>query len=92
LVELPTDVSIADAVRAVKANFSRWLNRRGLLDGEFRWQAGFAAFTVSYSARDAVERYIARQGQRHARGGFAEELAELLKRHDVEYDERFLSQ
>ena len=92
LVQLPTDVSVADAIRAVKANSSRWLNRRGLVDGPFRWQAGFAAFSVSYSAREAVERYITGQAGHHERGGFAEELAELLKRHGLQYDERFLGE
>jgi len=92
LLELPTDVHVAEALRVLKANSSRWLNRRGLLDGPFRWQSGFAAFSVSYSARDAVESYIARQGRHHERGGFAEELAALLKRHGLPYDERFLDQ
>ncbi len=83
---------IADA-SGVKANSSRWLNRRGLLDRRpFRWRAGIALSASASRTRAAVERYIAGQGAHHARGGLAEELAELLRRHGVEHDERFLNQ
>ncbi len=86
LLELSSDTPVAEAMRLVKANSSKWLNGRGLCSGLFRWQSGFSPFTVSVSARDTVESYIARQHQHHRRGGFAEELAALLRRHGIEHD------
>jgi hypothetical protein len=37
-----------------------------------------------------VRRSIARQQERHTRMGFEDELVCLLKRHHLEYDERYL--
>jgi len=85
LLELSTDTPVAEAMRLVKANSSKWLNEAGLC-GPFRWQSGFSAFTVSASARSSVECYIARQHKHHRRGGFAEELAALLRKHGVKHE------
>jgi hypothetical protein len=41
---------------------------------------GYAAFTVSATARDAVKSYIANQEEHHRVKSFREELIEMLKR------------
>ena len=56
----------------------------------FRWQEGYAAFTVSASGLPAVRRYIAEQEEHHRKKTFREELIEFLQRSGVEYDERYL--
>ena len=57
----------------------------------FAWQEGYAAFTVSASARTAVRRsYIANQEEHHRRKTFREELVELLEKAGVEYDAWYL--
>jgi len=38
----------------------------------------------------AVERYIANQKEHHRKRTFREEFVELLERHGIEYEERFL--
>jgi REP element-mobilizing transposase RayT len=84
LLELAPDVPVATAMRLLKSNSSKWLNARGLLDAPFRWQRGYAAFTVSASALDQVKSYIAGQHEHHKRGGFEEELRRLLGRHGID--------
>jgi hypothetical protein len=37
-----------------------------------------------------VRRYIARQQQHHTRIRFEDELVSLLKRHQMDYDDRYL--
>ena len=56
----------------------------------FAWQEGYAAFTVSQSQKDVVVRYIANQEEHHQGRSFEEELVELLKAHQIEYDARYL--
>ncbi|MFO7955876.1 MAG: IS200/IS605 family transposase [Candidatus Brocadiia bacterium] len=90
LLELPTNVCIAEAARLLKSNSSRWLNRSGLLVSPFRWQRGFAAFSVSASAEESVRSYLERQEHHHAQRGFREELVALLDRHGVDYDPVYL--
>jgi hypothetical protein len=45
---------------------------------------------VSYSHLDRVKRYIARQVQHHRRITFQEEFVAFLRRHRIEFDERYL--
>lgn len=56
----------------------------------FYWQEGYAVFSVSASAREAVQKYIWRQDAHHRKKSFREELVELLSKSGVEYDERYL--
>jgi len=61
----------------LKQSSSSWIS--GSHDPEFRWQRGFAAFSVSLARVPAVIGYIARQEEHHRRKTFAEELEVLLR-------------
>jgi REP-associated tyrosine transposase len=56
----------------------------------FAWQTAYGAFAVSYSHLDRVKAYLARQAKHHRRRSFKEEFIQLLDRHDIDYDERYL--
>ena len=90
LAVLPAKIAVSDALRDIKANSSKWLHESRDDFGGFGWQDGFAAFSVSKSLVDAVREYIRNQKQHHAEWNYQAELLELLKRHEVEYDERYL--
>ena len=76
-------------MRELKKGSSVWVGET-IGENAFRWQEGYAAFTVSASVRPAVQRYIARQEAHHRKQTFREELIELLEKSDIEYDERYL--
>ena len=82
LISLPPSVSVADAVRVIKTNSSKWIHET-FPQKSFAWQAGYAVFTVSQSKRETVSRYIARQDEHHRRVTFKDELAALLRRHGI---------
>ncbi len=88
LVILPPVVAVADALRVIKSNSSKWV--RDTRGKKFNWQGGYAAFSVSESNVAAVSRYIARQEEHHRRVTFKDEFAAFLRKHRVEYDERFI--
>ncbi|HYP42021.1 MAG TPA: IS200/IS605 family transposase [Chloroflexia bacterium] len=90
LVALPATVAIADLIRVVKANSSRWAHEKWPKRHEFGWQQGYGAFSVSRSAMKDVEEYIANQEEHHRKVSFQEEFLALLKRHDIPYDERYI--
>jgi REP element-mobilizing transposase RayT len=90
LVRLRTDRALSDVVRNVKAYSSGWVHKQFPDAGMFAWQTGYAAFTVSASQRDRVRRYIDNQEEHHRRQTYQEELIELLRAHEVEFDERYL--
>lgn len=90
LIRLPADLALADCLRVVKTNSSRWVKERWPERRDFAWQGGYGAFSVSESSRGAVIRYIQDQAQHHRRISFQDEFLALLKRHGVEFDERYI--
>lgn len=90
LIGLNPSISISEMARDVKANSSKWINEKGFFSGKFRWQEGFGAFSYSKSQIDGVIRYILNQPEHHKRASFKEECLGMLKRADIEYDERYL--
>jgi putative transposase len=90
LVLLPPSIAPADAVRALKANSSRWLKVQDSVHRKFAWQSGYASFSVSRSAIDDVARNIETQEEHHKKLTYQNELITLLQRHNIEYDERYI--
>ena len=89
LVSMSRTTAVAYAVRLVKSNSSAWIHDT-LGMAEFRWQDGYGAFATSYSNIENVKLYLASQQQHHHRMSFQEEFLELLKRHDLKWDERYV--
>ena len=87
----PPTLATAELVRLLKTNSSLWLHRtHPKTHAGFAWQTGYGAFSVSHSSKDTVTEYIAKQEKHHQRMSFAEEYIALLKKHGVDYDERFV--
>ncbi len=89
LVGLKATHCLSDFMRDLKKDSSKWVADTAHEPG-FHWQEGYAAFTVSASAKQAVRDYIARQEEHHHHKTFREELIEFLQKSGVEYDERYL--
>ena len=82
--------SLSDIMQKVKGNSSKWMNEQNRLTGRFSWQDGYGAFSVSESQISTVMRYVREQAKHHRRQSFKDEFIQLLKRHGVEYGERYL--
>jgi REP element-mobilizing transposase RayT len=90
LVSLGRQTSVADAVRNVKANSSRWVHETFPNRAAFGWQNGYGAVTVSHSNVEAVREYIRGQAEHHKTKTFQDELREFLRRHAIDWDERYV--
>jgi len=90
LCVLSRNRALADVVEEVKKASSKWIKTKGPAFRTFYWQAGYGAFSVSPSNVDAVRDYIIRQEEHHRKVTFQDELVRFLKRHGVDYDERYL--
>ena len=86
---LPSTVSVAEIVNALKSNSLRWIHDEVHRHG-FAWQEGYGAFSVSKSSETDVRRYIQRQKEHHRKRDFKKEFIELLNKHGIEYDERYI--
>jgi putative transposase len=90
LVSIGREHSIAEIVRLVKTNSSKWIHETFPDQRAFAWQSGYAAFSVSKSRLPSVTNYIDEQEEHHRRKSFQEEFVEFLKKHDLPYDERYV--
>jgi REP element-mobilizing transposase RayT len=89
LVGLRATHCLADVLRELKKASSAWVHKMiGLRT--FQWQDGYAAFTVSATARDGVRRFIANREEHHAVMSSRDELIELLAKAGIEYDPAYL--
>ena len=89
LIELHADHNVADCVRVVKTNSSRWVHDKWP-DRNFAWQPGYGAFAVSASNAERVIHYIRTQEEHHRRMNYHDEFVALLQHHGIAFDERYL--
>jgi putative transposase len=90
ILKLKPDRSIAEMVRIIKANSSKWVNERHGQQGRFSWQSGYGAFSVSQSQFEVVHAYVETQEEHHRTRSFQDEFREFLNKHGIEFDERYL--
>jgi putative transposase len=86
---LSRNYAVKKVVEEVKKGSSRWMKTEGGIHG-FTWQVGYGAFSVSQSNVDDVRRYIEDQQRHHQQMSFQDELRALFKRHEIEFDERYI--
>jgi putative transposase len=87
---LSRTLSQAQLIEHIKKLSSKWIKT---LDPRYRgffWQSGYGAFSVSPSQLDEVLRYVEAQQEHHRTRTFQEEYRELLRRHGVDFDQRYV--
>ena len=65
LLSIPPKIAVADSVRHIKGASAHAINHMEGSDGQFKWQAGYGALTVSDSLLETVARYAAAQKDHH---------------------------
>ncbi|MEX1096501.1 MAG: IS200/IS605 family transposase [Planctomycetales bacterium] len=82
--------SVAELLRELKRDSSKWIKGRDAEQALFDWQDGYGAFSVSPSHVPALKRYIAEQAEHHRKETFQDEFRRLLRKYGVEFDERYV--
>jgi len=90
LCRLSRTLSQADWVKELKRVSSLWVKQREPALAAFAWQGGYGAFSVSASAMDKTRAYISGQEEHHKQQTFQDEYRAFLRRHTMEWDERFV--
>jgi len=88
LFVLARTLPLSKVVEEVKKESSKWAKEH--VHPEFYWQNGYGAFSVSPSNVPQVTAYIANQEEHHRTRTFQDEFREMLRRHEVEWDERYV--
>ena len=88
LARMRQTVAFDSFIRELKSESSKFVRRE--ITGEFAWQRRYAAFTVSESAVPIVRDYIRNQKAHHQKQSYEEEYKALLRKHNIDFDERNL--
>jgi REP element-mobilizing transposase RayT len=90
LLGLPPTLALSEALRRIKGGSSAWIKDNLPGAKGFGWQDGYGAFTVTKSQTPEIESYIRGQHEHHRGKTFQEEYRDLLQRHEIQFDERYL--
>ena len=90
LIGLNPNDKISDLVGTIKKSSSTFINEKGWFRGKFHWQDGYGAFSYGKSQLDKIYNYVKNQESHHKKRSFREEYIELLKRFEIEYEEKYL--
>ncbi len=90
LLSLPTVIPLAKAVQLIKGGSSKWVHEIFPANRDFGWQEGYGAFSVGISQVEDTIAYIRKQEEHHRTRSFEDEFIAILKKHGIEYDERFI--
>src|SRR5262245_18917801 len=90
LCRLSRTVTVADLVRELKRESSKWLKTKSRELFDFHWQDGYGAFSISPGHVEKLRAYIATQEAHHREESFQDEFRRLLRLYGVEWDERYV--
>ena len=90
LAHIARTISVSDWIKEMKRVSSIWIKSVDSSAEKFQWQAGYGVFSVSLSNMEKVKEYIAAQEAHHKKLSFQDELRQLLRKHNIEWDERYI--
>ncbi|MES2133959.1 MAG: IS200/IS605 family transposase [Bacteroidota bacterium] len=90
LMDLHPTVALSSIVKDIKMASTEYIKENNLFINFNGWQNGYGAFTYSIREKDILIEYIKNQEEHHKVKTFKEEYLELLKEHNVSFDEKYL--
>ena len=87
---LSRKIALMKLVQEVKAHSSKWIKTKGKKYENFFWQDGYGGFSVSQRNLFATINYIKNQREHHKQQDFKTEFLEIIHKHEMEYDEKYL--
>ncbi len=73
-------MSVSEAIHLLKGESSHWINSEKLIEGQFSWQDGYGAFSVSDHFVKQIRKYIRSQEEHHMQVNHPTYIKEFLKR------------
>ncbi|CAN5639190.1 IS200/IS605 family transposase [soil metagenome] len=90
LVSFPSTISVAKGLQLIKGGSSKWVHETFPKSRLFAWQEGYGAFSIGINDVERTIRYINHQAEHHGKMDFKTEFLAFLKKHEIEYDERYI--
>ena len=77
-------------VKDIKLATSAYIKEKRLFPEFQDWQIGYGAFTYSIKEKYRLIEYVKNQEAHHQKKPYREELIDLLREQEVEFDEKYL--
>ncbi|MCD9186804.1 MAG: IS200/IS605 family transposase [Pyrinomonadaceae bacterium] len=90
LVSIGKKTDVPDLIGDIKRDSSSWVKKQDTKFANFYWQKGYGAFSIGQSQVLMVVNYIKKQKEHHHKQSFEEEFRALLKKYELEYDEKYV--
>ena len=90
LTHIHPSVSLAALVKDIKLSSTSLIKQKNIFPLFNGWQDGYGAFTYSIDRKDTLINYIKNQEEHHRIKTFREEYIDLLKEHEIEFEEKYL--
>ncbi len=90
LCALSRTCDAASMVKEVKRGSSLWVKSKSPNLQDFAWQNGYGIFSIGFSQIPSVRSYIASQDEHHRKVSFQDEFRQLLRRYEIDFDERYV--
>jgi REP element-mobilizing transposase RayT len=90
VTHLHPSVALASLVKDIKLASSDHIKSQKLFPLFNGWQVGYGGFTYAIKDKDHLINYVKNQEVHHKEKPYREELIELLKEHEIEFDEKYL--
>ena len=87
---LSKTLSIAEFVREIKGESSKWPKLESSRLSTFQWQNGYGAFSISPSHVSDLKQYIKDQAEHHKTETFQDEFRRLCRKYGLEIDARYV--
>ncbi len=88
LISLAKNLNIPELIGDLKRDSSKWIKTKGFEN--FYWQKGYGAFSIGQSQVEAIINYIENQKAHHCKQDFKDEYRALLRKYEIDYDERYV--
>ena len=83
-------LAVADVMKDIKSGSSKFIKENDLFPNFDGWQIGYGSFTCRHQDLPALINYVKNQKVHHLSISYINELKEILKEHNVAYDEKYL--
>ena len=83
-------ICVADLVKELKRDSSKWAKTQSSELADFYWQNGYATFSVNPGHVETLREYIDKQEEHHQTVSFQDEYRGLLKDHGLQWEERYV--
>lgn len=90
LVSLPKKIDVPILIGDIKRDSSGWIKKQSSEFKDFYWQKGYGAFSIGQSQVETLKNYIKQQKTHHTKQDFKDEFRTLLKKYEIDYDEKYV--